>query len=313
MFKGFITKHLFHRKDARAQRTNRKDFAPLHFRCKNLSFTTLLILICSSLAFAQDEQTRWSQWEADADTLMKHENFEEASKLYTKIIDESKLKDKSNYKSLYKRAVSYYSVGDFDLALADVSLFITQFPESPQPRLLRALINRQKNDEASQLIDLQKAIELGNGNPQLIFWRGTLLAAKGENEVAKKDFLFVKNLNDDAEIETALGTVYRALGKTDSAFICLNKAIVLDVNYSASYVYAGSFCVEDEKYDLAVKYLNLALRIDPENISAIFYKGIALVQQEKLDEGCRCLRKALDAGEDDAAEYLKEFCFDVFK
>jgi tetratricopeptide (TPR) repeat protein len=260
-------------------------------------------------ASAQDEQTRWAKLETDADTLMRHEDFEGAAKLYTKIIDESKLKDKSNYKALYKRGVSYYSAGDLDPALTDVNLFITQFPEHGQARLLRALIYRQKNDPTNQLIDLQKAIDLGNTNPQLIFWRGTLLAAKGENELAKRDLLSIKNLGDGAELETALGAVYRSMGKTDSAFICLNKAIVLDVNYPSSYIYAGSFCVEDENYDLALKYLNLALRLDPENTSAIFYKGVALVQQEKLNEGCSCLRKALDAGEEDAADYLKEYCY----
>src|SRR5258708_2078936 len=283
------------------------------FDMLNLTISLLLLLTCAGFVSAQDEQTRWSQWEAEADTLMNHQDFAGAAKLYTKIVDDSKLKGKSNYKLLYKRAVSYYSAEDFDHALADVNLFITEFPESPQPRLLRALINRQKSDDASQLIDLQKAIELGNTNPQLLFWRGTLLAANGENESAKKDLLTVQKINDDAEVETMLGTVYRALGKTDSAFVCLNKAIVLDVNYTASYIYAGSFCVEDEKYDLAVKYLNLALRVESENISALFYKGIALLKQEKLDEACRCLRKALDSDEDDAADYLKEFCFDVFR
>jgi tetratricopeptide (TPR) repeat protein len=277
------------------------------------SILFVFVLFCTEFISAQNEQERWSKWEAEADTLMNHQDFDGANKLYTKIIDESKLKEKSNYKLLYKRAVSFYSAGDLDHALVDVDKFIVEFPESPQPRLLRALINRQKNDEPAQLIDVQKAIELGNNNPQLIFWKGTLLAAKGDNEAAKKDFLVVRSIGDDAELETALGAVYRSLGKTDSAFICLNKAIVLDVNYSPSYVYAGSFCVEDEKYDLALKYLNLALRVDAENISAIFYKGVALVEQEKLDEGCRCLRKALDAGEDEAAEYLKEFCFDVFR
>jgi tetratricopeptide (TPR) repeat protein len=262
---------------------------------------------------AQDNHEHWAKWETEADTLMNHQDFVGASKLYSMIIDESKLKEKGDYKPLYKRAVSFYSAGDLEHALVDVDKFIVEFPENQQPRLLRALINRQKGDEAAQLIDVQKAIELGNNNPQLLFWKGTLLAGKGENEAAKRDFLKVRNIGDDAELETMLGTVYRSLGKTDSAFICLNKAIVLDVNYAASYVYAGSFCVEDEKYDLAVKYLNLALRVDAENTSAILYKGIALVEQEKLDEGCRCLRKALDAGEDDAAEYLKEFCFDVFR
>lgn len=304
----------FNRKDAKT--LSLLDLlAPL--RLRGLKSALILIILLSAIplvsVFAQEEQTRWSQWETEADTLMHHQDFAGAAKLYSKIIDESKLKDKSNFKALYKRSVSFYSAGDLEHALADVDKFIAEFPESAQPRLLRALINRQKEDDAAQLIDLQKAIELGNTNPQLIFWRGTLLAAKGDNEGAKRDFLFMRTVGDDAELETALGTVYRALGKTDSAFICLNNAIVLDVNYSPSYVYAGSFCVEDEKYDLALKYLNLALRVDAENTSAIFYKGVALVQQEKLDEGCGCLRKALDKGEEDAADYLKEFCFDVFK
>lgn len=302
------------REDAKTLRTSHS-FAPS--RLCGLKFTSAVIILflfaLPGFVFSQDNQARWSEWETEADTLMSHQDYEGAAKLYTKIIGESKLKEKSNFKPLYKRAVSYYSAGDLDKALVDVDQFITEFPESPQPRLLRALINRQKQDEEAQLIDLQKAIELGNTNPQLIFWRGSLLAAKGENEKAKSDFLYVRNIGDDAELETALGAVYRGLGKTDSAFICLNNAIVLDVNYSPSYVYAGSFCVEDGKYDLAVKYLNLALRVDAENTSALFYKGVALVQQEKLDEGCSCLRKALDKGEDDAAEYLKEFCFDVFK
>ncbi|GHN00904.1 hypothetical protein WSM22_23930 [Cytophagales bacterium WSM2-2] len=244
---------------------------------------------------------------------MNRQDFEGAAKLYSKIIDESKLKEKSNFKVLYKRAVAYYSEQDFDRALKDVGQFIEQFPESAQPRILRALIGRQKQDEAGQLTDVQKAIDLGNSNPQLIYWRGTLLLAKGEYENAKKDFLNIKQLNDDAELETNLANTYRALEKTDSAFACLNKAIVLDVNYPASYIYAGVYCIEDENFPLAVKYLDLALRLNSENHTALLYKGIALVKLEKKDQGCSCLQKALDAGEEDAADYLKEFCYDVFK
>jgi len=276
-------------------------------------FLSAFLLVCSNFVFAQDEKARWSAWQAEADTLMNHQEFAKATALYTKIIEESKLKEKSDYKILYKRAVAYYSSQDFEHSLSDVSSFIKEFPESPQPRILRALINRQKNDEAGQLIDVQKAIELGNTNPQLIYWKGTLLSAKGEFEAAKKDFLTVRNLNDDAELETNLGAVYRSLGKTDSAFACLNKAIVLDVSYQGSYIYAGSYCIEDGNYELALKYLNLALRLESENGTALFYKGVSLVELERKDEGCSCLQKALDAGEEDAADYLKEFCYDVFK
>jgi tetratricopeptide (TPR) repeat protein len=277
-------------------------------------FLLLFLLLCFAVtAFAQDEQARWSKWETDADTLMNHQDFPGAAALYSKIISECKFKEKTDYKFIYKRAVSYYSGGDFDSALVDMNRFIPEFPESPQARILRALIYRQKGDAVNQLIDLQKAIDLRGGTTELIRWRGTLLSDKGDFKAAKKDLEEVKALQDDAELETNLGFIYYSLGSLDSALVCLNKAIVLDVNYPASYLYAGSFCLQEEKFDLALKYLNLALRIEPANRSALFYKGVSLVELKRIDEGCRCLQKAFNAGEDDAADYLKQYCFEVFK
>ncbi len=277
-------------------------------------FSFLYLLMCFTLtAFAQDEQSRWSKWETDADTLMSHQDFAGAAALYSKIISGCKFKEKSDYKFLYKRAVSYYSGGNFDSALVDMNRFVQEFPESPQPRILRALIYRQKGDADNQLIDLQKAIELRGGTTELIRWRGALLADKGDFKAAKKDLEEVRLFQDDAELETNLGFIYYSLGSLDSALVCFNKAIVLDVNYSPSYLYAGTFCLQDEHFELALNYLNLALRIEPTNRTALFYKGVSLVELKKTDEGCHCLQKAFNAGEDDAADYLKEYCFEVFK
>ncbi len=279
---------------------------------KKYSFVVSLWCI-ASLAFAQDEQVRWGKWETEADTLMNHEQYAPAAERYSKIINESKLKEKADFNVLYKRAVCYYRTEELEKALADLNQFIPEFPENPKPRILRALVYRQKGDVENQLVDLQKAIALRGPIPELLRWRGTLLSEKGEFQSAKKDLLAVASLMDEAEVETNLGLVYYSLGKSDSALVCLNKAIVLDVNYPTSYLYAGTFCLEDENYELALKYLNLALLVDPNNRSALFYKGVSLVELKKTDEGCRCLRKAFEAGEDEAADYLKEFCFEVFK
>jgi len=277
-------------------------------------FSLVCFLLCLSyLAVAQDQLERWSKWETEADTLMNHQDFAGAVSLYSKIIGECKFSEKSDYRYLYKRAVSYYSANNFDSALVDMNRFIPLFPESPQARILRALIYRGKGDSENQLNDLQKAIELRGPTTELVRWRGALLADKGDFKAAKKDLEEVKNYQDDAELETNLGFIYYNLGSLDSALVCFNKAIVLDVNYSPSYLYAGTFCLQEEKFDLALKYLNLGLRLDPTNRSALFYKGVSLVELKRADEGCRCLKKAFDAGEDDAADYLKEYCYDIFK
>jgi tetratricopeptide (TPR) repeat protein len=274
----------------------------------------LFLFVFTALSHvAMSQSSSLEQMEVDADTLMRHEDFEGASKIYSKLISEKGLKEKSQFKLLYKRAVAYYNLEEADSALKDISQFITEFPEVPRAKLLRALIYRQLGDTDNQLIDLEKVIEAQGISPDLLRWRATLLLEKNEFQKAKADLLIVKNFMDDAELETNLGLVNYSLGNLDSALVCLNKAIELDVTYPASYVYAGSFCLQEEKFELALEYLNLGLRLDPTNRAAIFYKGVALVELKRTNEGCSCLRKAFAAGEDDAADYLKEYCYEVYK
>ena len=272
----------------------------------------VILFYCKSISsFAQDPQM--TKWEVEADTLMNRQDFEGAAKLYSKIIDSSKLKTKEDFKSLYKRAIASYSTGDIENALKDINQFSLEFPESYQAHILAALIYRQQGAVDQQLIELNKALELRDDNPQLRKWRGSLYMEKGENEIARRDFLTVRSLEDDPELESNLGVVYYALEKPDSALLCFNKSIELDAMYEPAYLYAGSFCLELERFDLALKYLNLALLLDSENANALFYKGIALVELNRSEEGGRFLSKAFKAGQDDAGDYLKEHCYDIFK
>jgi tetratricopeptide (TPR) repeat protein len=274
---------------------------------------SLVILFSFESTFTIAQESNWPKWEEEADTLMNRQNFEGAVKLYSKILTESKLKSKENYRPLYKRAIGYYSSGNLPNALKDISQFIPEFPQNYQALILRALIYQQMGDAEKQLLDLDKAIELQGSNVELIRWRAGLLLEKGEFEKAKQDFLVARFTQDDPELETNLGLAYYSLEKPDSALICLNKSIELDATYEPAYLYAGSFCLELEKFELGLKYLNLALLINPENVNALFYKGVALVELKKTDEGCNCLSKAFKAGQDDAADYLKQHCYDIYK
>ena len=273
---------------------------------------SLSLVICFSipiLSIAQEPV--WKKWEVEADTLMERQDFDQAIKLYSKVIQESKLTEKENFRSVYKRAIGYYSLGDFENALKDIALFIPEFPQNYQAHVLAALIHRQTGDAEKQMQELNKAIELQSSNLELIKWRGTLYVENGEFALAKRDLLWVRPLQDDPELETNLGLVYYAAGKLDSALISINRSIELDATYEPAYLYAGSFCLEAERYELALKYLNLALLVDPENVNALFYKGVALVQLNRIAQGCSALARAFKEGNDGAADYLKEHCYDV--
>lgn len=276
----------------------------------------LLLLACLFFGLIQlgsAQNPKWVAWETEADTLMSHEDFKAAIKLYSKIIDDSKLKDRTTYRPLYKRAVAYYSSGDFQKAIQDMGRFIPEFPESYQARILRALAYRELGDVDSQLIDIEAALELTGGDPQIMKWRAGLLMEKNEYQLAKHDLLLLRQVQDDPEVEMNLAFAYYSLQHTDSALVAINKSIELDATFAPAYLYGGSFSLEEEQYDLALKYLDVALRLEPENTTALFYRGIALVELKREEEGCRCLNRAFYAGEDDAADYLKQYCYEVFK
>ncbi|MBL7862797.1 MAG: tetratricopeptide repeat protein [Cyclobacteriaceae bacterium] len=274
-------------------------------------FLIIFFLLNVGVGFGQNP--KWATWETEADTLMSQEDFAGAIKLYSKIVDESKLKDRTAYRALYKRSVAYYSSGDFQRSIQDMNKFIPEFPQSHQAHILRALAYRELNDIDNQLIDLEAALELSGGDPQLIKWRAGLLMEKNEYALAKADLLLVRAVQDDPEVEMNLAFTYYSLQQPDSAIIAINKSIELDATFAPAYLYGGSFSLEEENYELALKYLEVALRLDPENLTAVFYKGIALVELKRISEGCRCLNKAFYAGQDDAADYLKQYCYEVYK
>lgn len=268
-------------------------------------------MMISLSLFAQD--AKWKRWELEADTLMNRQEYDQAIKHYTKAIKSSKLKDKSAYTPVYKRAVCYYSIGQYNAALHDLETFLTENPDIYQAYLLKAFIYRENNDTENQLEALDQALAINPGDPDLIKWRSGIYLEKGEYEKVKNDLLYVKSIQDDPEVEMYLGFAYYSLEQSDSAFMALNMAIQMDPTFVPAYLYGGSFSLQDSNYDLALKYLDVALKLSPGNTSAQFYKGVALLELDREKEGCRYLARAFYAREDDAGGYLKERCYTLIK
>ena len=260
-----------------------------------------------NVSFAQNEKLK--KMEIEGDTAMNKGDFAKAIKIYSKVVKGSKLKEKPDYLPLYKRAVCYYSSKDFKHALEDLNPVIEKIPGLPQARMLRALVYGELGQDDKKKEDLAQALNAAPADPSLLKWRASVYMEDEDYPDARKDLEVAKLFADDAETEMYLGLAQYNMGSVDSAFQSLDKAIQLDATYLPAYIYAGSFSLEQDKYEQAVKYLDFAGRLDPKNNTISFYKGIALVELDKVDEGCRFLRKAFYAGEDEAAGYLKEYCF----
>src|ERR1700754_3709397 len=97
----------------------------------------LAVLIFNG-AFAQN--TKVKKYEIQADTAMNKGEYAKAIKLYDKVVKGSKLKERADYLAVYKRAVCYFSINDFNHALEDLNIVIPKIPGLPQAKILRALV-----------------------------------------------------------------------------------------------------------------------------------------------------------------------------
>lgn len=272
-------------------------------------FIVLVVFIFNGKAFAQNAKAK--KWEVQGDTAMNQQDYAKAIKLYSKAISASKLKERADFLALYKRAVCYFSINDFNHALEDLNKVVPEIPGLPQGKILRALTYGELGKQDKKLEDLAEALVGDASNPGLLKWRASIYLEDNEYKLARKDLELAKLFEDDAETEMYLGVAQYNTGAIDSALMSIDKAIQLDAAYLPAYMYGGSFCLEEDRYEQALTYLDFAGRLDPKNTTVFYYKGIALVELEKEEEGCQYLRKAFYGGLDDASAALKEYCFGV--
>jgi tetratricopeptide (TPR) repeat protein len=262
------------------------------------------VILNSSVLHAQSKSFDAAALELKADTLLGQQDYAGALDLYNKIVAKSnKVKDEI----YYKRAFALYNTGNFEQALKDINQYLSNNGEL-QAKALRAYIYQELGDYKNQLADISELIK-SNPNPELIRWRASVAMEAGEYDIAQKDIREMLKLNPDPEIESYLALTYYYKEDIDSALIILDKVIKARSELVQSYVYAGSFLLEKEAYDAALEYINTGLKYESANPSLMFYKGIALAEKKNLTEGCRYMYKAFAAGIDDAAGYLKEYCY----
>jgi len=281
------------------------------FRKRNLHlYIGLLIILMMGpvFVFAQTASHKNEALMVQADTLLARQDYEGALTLLNKIIDKSKLASNEDYDALYKRAYCYYGLGKFENALSDINQYLKKIPNE-QAKLLRAYINQELGNYEAQLEDLNTFIASSPGNPDLLRWRASVYMESEQYDAARKDITQLLQVDDSPELKSYLGLIYYYQDKPDSALTVFEEVIAKNPDYLQPYLYAASLTLEEEVYDLALRYIDAGLKIDAGNLTLLFYKGIALVESDREEDGCRCLTKAFTGGMDDAGDYLKSYCY----
>lgn len=291
-----------------ATANNTSEPIPAHRKSLAHYIGLIIMVMGPFVAFAQSSPDKNVPLMVQADTLLGRQDYEGALTLLNKIIEKSKLASESDYDALYKRAFCYYGLEKFENALADVNEYLKKIPND-QARLLRAYINQELGNYDAQLEDLNVFIEASPGNPELLRWRASVYMESERYDEARNDITQLLQFQDSPDLKGYLGLVYYYQNNPDSALVIFDDVIKTDPEYLPSYLYASSVALEEEAYELAMKYINAGLKIEGDNLTLLFYKGVALIESDDRVEGCRCMTKAFNRGLDDAADYLKGYCY----
>jgi tetratricopeptide (TPR) repeat protein len=272
--------------------------------------TVFLMLISPVFLAAQSDKSKNADIMAQADTLLGKEDYTGALALYNKILEKSKTVSDEDFTVFYKRAFCYYGLEQFDQALKDINQYIQKKPDD-QAKLLRAYINQELGNYDDQLKDINEFITAHPDNLELLQWRASVLMEMENYKDAQTDIKKILKYQDSPELKSYLGLTYYYLNDADSALTIFDEVIALEPNHIQTYLYAASLALEQDAFELALRYVEQGLKKDPTNNTLLFYKGIALVETDKVTEGCRCLTKVFAAGFDDAGDYLKSYCYGV--
>lgn len=262
-----------------------------------------------SFSLAQGSEPKWKKWEVLGDTAFSREDFRNAIKNYSKAIKASKLTQREDYALLYKRSLAYLNQGQLQNAIHDIDKFLEQYPMAFQAFLLKAYLHRENDEPNEALHSLSKAQELNPESPDIIKWRAELMLDLEQPSDAKNEILSLPRQYRDPQTEVMLGLSYYQLDKNDSALYYFNQALRMDPFFYPALMYATTVCLEDNELDLALGFIERAMAVNSTDPLLFFYKGAILAERNELDEACRCLNRAFYRGIDDAADYLKEYCF----
>ena len=145
---------------------------------------------------------------------------------------------------------------------------------------------------------------------QIYLQRGSMFRRIGKFDSALADFgLSIKYDPKSAAAYTGRGNAYRGLGQFDEAIADHSEAIRLDPNNPEAYNNRGNAWRDKDDNQQAIADYNAAIKLDPHYSIAFYNRGIARLDSDDKAGGIADLRQALkiNAELSQAADVLKQF------
>ncbi|MFH0896246.1 MAG: tetratricopeptide repeat protein [Bacteroidota bacterium] len=209
------------------------------------------------------------------------------------------------------RANARYDNNDINGALEDFnkSLSVKYPHEYAITYCNRGNCYYQLKDIDRAMADYNKALQVDSTYFLAYTNRGAIYYSRGENDKAIAEFDHALRFN--SQHLTSLsnkGLAYRAKKEYAKSVQCFTMA--LEVNPSDANVFEnrGQAYFEDNKFQQALTDFETSYRLNPSNSNALSSAGVCKYRMGKSAEACNDWRTAESQGNQQAKQFLKDYC-----
>ena len=182
------------------------------------------------------------------------------------------------------RVVAYTSIGEYDLAIADLDTATELTPDNEEFRELLPLAR----DELVRLRDntakCYRRIEENRDDPYGWHLRGCLWLDNEDYELAIDDFGKARDLDpESAEVWTHLGLAHAGNGNYDRAISSFDRAVELGRNSVLARYQRGRILQMRMEYGNAIVDFSEVIRLNPNYAPAYQNRGICHLRSDRED------------------------------
>ncbi len=236
---------------------------------------------------------------------------------------------------LYRRAIIYRDMGNYDQALEDIQQLIASDTGNPEYYTIQGMILLQMEELNGARESFREALTIDPENKSAAYQLHLLDPSYELPEVVftDKDFHYafakkafdafeagdyqesivyynyaIKAAPEEADYYSTRGLAHEKVGRFDLALKDFEKALSLDSYFVANYYRIGNILFRQSSFQKANQYYNIYLSYAPDDERILYNSAMAHLQLRQKKEGCRKLLNSSELGMGKATEMWNEHC-----
>lgn len=204
-----------------------------------------------------------------------------------------------------------YHLKDNEKAELYYSIYLIKKPKDFDTYSDRGHVRMERLSINEAIEDYSKAIDLNpNKQYQDYLDRGKAKYLIQLYDSANSDFNKAIEINPNSlDLLYSLGTFFVEKEKFNEAVSYFDKILILDNTNSRAYLYRGFSKNGLEKFDEALFDLNSAINLEPDFGYTYIQRGYSKVKLGLFEQSCDDFNKAKELGEEDADEFIEDYCY----